>query len=50
MARHGHKTVSAAMRYQHAQNGADAKLAAALSVNALAELAAAAEQMESETA
>jgi integrase len=40
MARLGHKTVSAAMRYQHAQDGADAKLAAALSVNALAELAA----------
>ena len=40
MARLGHKTVGAAMRCQHSEDGADAKLAAALSVNVLAELAA----------
>nr|WP_234712799.1 site-specific integrase [Mycolicibacterium komanii]CRL70333.1 phage integrase family protein [Mycolicibacterium komanii] len=40
MVRLGHKTVDAAMRYQQAQDGADAKIAAGLSTNALAELAA----------
>lgn len=39
MARLGHKTVGAAMRYQQAQDDADARMAASLSVNALAELA-----------
>jgi integrase len=42
MARLGHKTVDAALRYQHSQDGRDAIVAAALSANALAELAAAA--------
>lgn len=41
MARLGHKTVQAAMRYQHSVSGRDAEIAAALSVNALAQLAAA---------
>jgi integrase len=41
MARLGHKTVEAAMRYQHSQDGRDAVVAASLSTNALAELAAA---------
>jgi hypothetical protein len=36
-----HKTVAAAMRYQHSQDGRDAVVAASLSTNALAELAAA---------
>ncbi|GJN99267.1 hypothetical protein NJB18091_29510 [Mycobacterium marinum] len=44
MARLGHKTVEAALRYQHSQDGRDAIVAASLSANALAELAAAAEQ------
>jgi integrase len=39
MARLGHKTVAAALRYQQSQDGADAKMAAGLSTNALAELA-----------
>lgn len=39
MARLGHKTVAAALRYQHAQDGRDAIVAASLSTNALAELA-----------
>lgn len=34
----GHKTVDAALRYQHSQDGRDAIVAAALSANALAEL------------
>lgn len=38
MARLGHKTVQAAMRYQHSVSGRDAEIAAALSVNALAKL------------
>jgi integrase len=41
MARLGHKTVGAAMRYQHSQDGRDAIVAASLSTNALAELEAA---------
>lgn len=41
MARLGHKTVDAALRYQHSQDGRDAIVAANLSANALAELAAA---------
>jgi integrase len=41
MARLGHKTVGAAMRYQHSQDGRDAVVAASLSTNALAELEAA---------
>lgn len=40
MARLGHKTVAAALRYQHSQDGRDAIVAASLSANALAELAA----------
>jgi integrase len=40
MARLGHKTVDAALRYQHSQDGRDAIVAASLSANALAELAA----------
>jgi len=40
MARLGHKTVGAALRYQHSQDGRDAIVAANLSANALAELAA----------
>lgn len=39
MARLGHKTVDAALRYQHSQDGRDAVVAAGLSANALAELA-----------
>ncbi len=38
MARLGHKTVGAALRYQHSQDGRDAIVAANLSANALAEL------------
>jgi integrase len=41
MARLGHKTVGAAMRYQHSQDGRDAVVTASLSTNALAELEAA---------
>lgn len=41
MARLGHRTVEAALRYQHSQDGRDAIVAANLSANALAELAAA---------
>ena len=44
MARLGHKTVEAALRYQHSQDGRDAIVAANLSANALAELAAHAEK------
>jgi integrase len=44
MARLGHKTVDAALRYQHSQDGRDAVVAAGLSANALAELAAHAEK------
>ena len=40
VARLGHKTVGAALRYQHSQEGRDAIVAASLSANALAELAA----------
>lgn len=46
MARLGHKTVGAALRYQHAQDGRDAVVAASLSANALAELAASAESAD----
>lgn len=38
MARLGHKTVNAALRYQHSQDGRDAIVADALSANAIAEL------------
>jgi integrase len=44
MARLGHKTVDAALRYQHSQDGRDAVVAAGLSANAVAELAEAAEK------
>ena len=40
MARLGHKTVDAALRYQHSESGRDAAVAAALSANAVAELEA----------
>ncbi|KWX67703.1 site-specific integrase [Mycobacterium sp. NAZ190054] len=43
MAPLGHKTVGAALRYQHSQDGRDAIVAASLSANALAELAEAVE-------
>jgi hypothetical protein len=46
MARLGHKTVGAALRYQHSESGRDAIVAANLSANALADLAAAAEQID----
>lgn len=46
MSRLGHKTVSAALRYQHAQDGRDAIVAASLSTNALAELTAASEHID----
>lgn len=46
MARLGHKTVDAALRYQHSQDGRDAIVAAALSANALAEPEAAVEQID----
>jgi integrase len=39
VARLGHKTVDAALLYQHSQDGRDAIVAASLSANALAELA-----------
>lgn len=48
MARLGHKTVDAALRYQHSQDGRDAIVAANLSANALAELTAAAEQIDTD--
>jgi hypothetical protein len=48
MARLGHKTVGAALRYQHAESGRDAIVAANLSANALADLAAAAEQIDTD--
>jgi hypothetical protein len=48
MARLGHKTVDAALRYQYSQDGRDAIVAAALSANALAELEDAAEQIEAD--
>jgi hypothetical protein len=38
MARLGHKTVGAALRYQHSESGRDAIIANALSHNAIAEL------------
>jgi hypothetical protein len=38
-ARPGHKTVDAALRYQHSQDGGDKIVAAGPSTNALAELA-----------
>ena len=41
MARLGHKTVGAALRYQHSESGRDAIVAANLSANAVAELEAA---------
>lgn len=46
MARLGHKTVDAALRYHHSQDGRDAVVAANLSANALAELAAAKDRPE----
>jgi hypothetical protein len=46
MARLGDKTVGAALRYQHSESGRDAIVAANLSANALADLAAAAEQID----
>jgi integrase len=46
MARLGHKTVEAALRYQHSESGRDAAVAAALSANALAELEAAGTEHE----
>src|SRR6476620_1387141 len=49
MARLGHKTVEAALRYQHSQDGRDAIVAANLSANALAELAAAEESLPDPT-
>ncbi|WP_181025331.1 tyrosine-type recombinase/integrase [Mycobacterium kansasii] len=48
MARLGHKTVGAALRYQHSQDGRDAIVAANLSANALAELAAATEHIDAD--
>ena len=38
MARLGHKTVGAAVRYQHSEAGRDAIIANALPTNAIAEL------------
>ena len=38
MARLGHKTVGAALRYQHSESGRDAIIANALSVKAIEEL------------
>lgn len=49
MARLGHKTVQAALRYQHSQDGRDAIVAASLSANALAELEANAAAGEDKT-
>jgi len=49
MARLGHKTVGAALRYQHSQDGRDAVAAASLSATALAELASAVEPVDTET-
>jgi integrase len=49
MARLGHKTVGAALRYQHSESGRDAIVAANLSANAIAELAAALESTEAMT-
>jgi integrase len=49
MARLGHKTVAAAMRYQHSQDGRDAIVAASLSANALAELESAVKPQVSAT-
>ena len=46
MARLGHKTVGAALRYQHSESGRDAIVAANLSANALADLAAATVQID----
>jgi hypothetical protein len=43
----GHKTVDATLRQQHSQDGRDA-IAAALSVNSLAELEAAAKQIDTD--
>jgi hypothetical protein len=48
MARLRHKTVGAALRYQHSQDGRDAIVAASLSANALAELAATSEHSDTE--
>jgi hypothetical protein len=48
MARLGHKTVGAALRYQHSQDGPDAIVAASLSANALAELNAEAVEQAAE--
>lgn len=48
MARLGYKTVGAALRYQHSESGRDAIVAAILSANALAELAAVAEQIDTD--
>lgn len=48
MARLGHKTVEAALRYQHSQDGRDAIVAANLSANAAAELAERTEQSDAD--
>ena len=48
MVRLGHRTVTAAMRYQQAQDGTDARMAAGMSVNALAKLAVAVEQTDAD--
>jgi len=48
MARLGHKTVGAALRYQHSRDGRDAVVAASLSANAIAELTAVAEQIDAD--
>jgi hypothetical protein len=48
MARLGHKTVGAALRYQHSRDGRDAIVAASLSANAIAELTAVAEQIDAD--
>ena len=43
MARLGHKTVGAALRYQHSESGRDAIIAKALSAKAIEELESSAE-------
>lgn len=48
MARLGHKTVGAALRYQHSESGRDAIVAANLSANALAELTASIGKIDTE--
>lgn len=48
MSRLGHKTVGAALRYQRSQDGRDTIVAVNLSANALAELAAASEDIDTD--